>query len=433
MLCALNKKEIITTVGYIHLNHRFVQACRGTILNSDQLQERLKKVGFDLAIVDGLFFMKCLFLIPHRLQVPYIAYTDAVDPLMARVPWLPSFVPSGLDPVGDRMTFLQRLKNAASVFALHFFTIIPDEPAEVFDKYRQYGYFRNFDDLMRKSLLFLTSKEHLLDYAKPTMPHVVLLGSLNAKKASGDGLPADLRSFVEGAKKGVILVTFGSIASILPRKTAEKFAEAFRQLDAGVRVLWRLNNKDDIQLPNNTIAQRWLPQNDLLAHKNVKLFITHSGNNGQYEALFHGVPMIGFPLFGDQEYNAARLRNKGFGIPMNIYRFTSAELSGNIREVLANPAYKNRIAKASEIYHSAPMSAIETAVYWVEHVCKYGGDHLRSGSYDLPIHEYFMLDIFAAITAVVIGFSFVIIRLGCFCLRKFYQHKPIETRKLKAN
>ncbi len=37
--------------------------------------------------------------------------------------------------------------------------------------------------------------------------------------------------------------------------------------------------------------------------KNTRLFITHAGNNGQLEALYHGVPMLAMPVAGDQNRN----------------------------------------------------------------------------------------------------------------------------------
>ena len=36
------------------------------------------------------------------------------------------------------------------------------------------------------------------------------------------------------------------------------------------------------------MVEEWVPQNDILGHPKLKLFITHGGNNGQYEALYHG-------------------------------------------------------------------------------------------------------------------------------------------------
>ena len=49
------------------------------------------------------------------------------------------------------------------------------------------------------------------------------------------------------------------------------------------------------------------------AHPNVKVFITHCGLLGSQEALYHGKPMLGLPIFGDQPKNAKALENKGFG------------------------------------------------------------------------------------------------------------------------
>ncbi len=51
----------------------------------------------------------------------------------------------------------------------------------------------------------------------------------------------------------------------------------------------------------------WLPQNDLLAHPNVRAFLSHAGINSQYESAFHGCPMIAMPCLGDQYANADRV------------------------------------------------------------------------------------------------------------------------------
>jgi UDP:flavonoid glycosyltransferase YjiC (YdhE family) len=145
------------------------------------------------------------------------------------------------------------------------------------------------------------------------------------KRANGE-LPADLRKFVEGARNGVIVVSFGSMIPSFPKVFVEKFFDAFRRLDAdGYRVIWRLKNNDGVPVPENVLTMSWLPQNDLLGHPATKLFITHCGNNGQYEAIYNGVPMIGFPLLGDQEHNGKRLEYKGYGVTMNIFQFTADE------------------------------------------------------------------------------------------------------------
>lgn len=73
--------------------------------------------------------------------------------------------------------------------------------------------------------------------------------------------------------------------------------EAFRTLS--MKVIWKVN-PEGLSLSKNVLAEKWVPQNDVLAHKNVKLFITHGGNAGIQEGLYHKVPMIVIPVFGDQ-------------------------------------------------------------------------------------------------------------------------------------
>ena len=85
------------------LTARMTHMCNATVYANTAGLERLDAMKFDLVLVDGLFFMKCLYLIPHRLGVPFITYTDEIEPLVARVPWLPSFVPFGALPFTDQV------------------------------------------------------------------------------------------------------------------------------------------------------------------------------------------------------------------------------------------------------------------------------------------------------------------------------------------
>ncbi len=50
------------------------------------------------------------------------------------------------------------------------------------------------------------------------------------------------------------------------------------------------------KLPSNVMTSKWLPQQDVLAHKNTKLFITHAGQSSFQETLCHKKPAVNFKL-----------------------------------------------------------------------------------------------------------------------------------------
>ncbi len=64
---------------------------------------------------------------------------------------------------------------------------------------------------------------------------------------------------------------------------------------------------ESLQVGSNIKFVDWAPQNDILAHPAVKLFVTQSGINSLYEAAYNAVPMVSVPIIGDQINNAAKV------------------------------------------------------------------------------------------------------------------------------
>jgi len=252
------------------------------------------------------------------------------------------------------MTFTERLVYTLSSFAFSTYVLFPDPPEEVVAKYRKYSEFSSMADLISKSLLFTTTDDIVLDYPAPSMPNVIDAGGLTVSPSDGSDLLENFKVFMVAAKDGVIFVTFGSKTSSFPRDIAEKFISVFVCLGPSYRIIWKLNNVDDLPIPDNVMVSGWVPQNDILASKSLKLFITHCGNNGQFEAVYHAVPMIGFLLLGDQPYNARRLKYKGYRIAMDIHSFTADELHQNVVKVLTDNFFRDRVKSASEIFRSNP-------------------------------------------------------------------------------
>lgn len=71
-------------------------------------------------------------------------------------------------------------------------------------------------------------------------------------------------------------------------------------------------------------------------HPNVKLFISHGGISGVYEAVDAGIPVLGFPVFSDQFRNIDNMVEAGMAISMEILTVSTDELLKNILELVNN-------------------------------------------------------------------------------------------------
>ena len=90
-------------------------------------------------------------------------------------------------------------------------------------------------------------------------------------------------------------------------------------------------------LKPNIKTVNWLPQNDLLAHKDIKAFVSHVGHNSLYESAYHGVPVVAVPLFGDQFGNAQKAELFGLGIVVDHKTTDADQLSETIERVVNEP------------------------------------------------------------------------------------------------
>lgn len=143
--------------------------------------------------------------------------------------------------------------------------------------------------------------------------------------------------FLDKAKNGVIYFSLGSNvkSNLLPKEKLEQLMGAFSQLP--YQVLWKFEDEELLNKPANVEIRKWIPQQDILAHPNIKLFITQGGLQSLDEALHNGVPMIGMPFFGDQRFNCDRMVKLGAAEMINFHDFSSAELTGKINKIISNP------------------------------------------------------------------------------------------------
>ena len=113
-------------------------------------------------------------------------------------------------------------------------------------------------------------------------------------------------------------------------------------LEKKIVLLWLkllLTDTSKISLSDNVKLISWLPQNDILGHNKTRLFIAHAGINGLLESIYHGIPMICSPFFGDQFSNALMAQNSGFAEAITLATISSQELIDVIRKVINTPRW----------------------------------------------------------------------------------------------
>jgi len=163
----------------------------------------------------------------------------------------------------------------------------------------------DYNDLSKNvSLAFLSSHALSEGPIRATVPAFIEVGGIQIKDTP-DSLPKSIDDFLSKATDGAILLSLGSNVKgkHLRPDTVHKMFNVLSKLKQ--RVIWKWEDLDNTPGKSaNILYSKWLPQDDILAHPKVKLFITHAGKGGITESQYHGKPMLALPLFGDQPSNA---------------------------------------------------------------------------------------------------------------------------------
>ncbi|KAL3992740.1 G-protein coupled receptor [Sarotherodon galilaeus] len=403
------------SVGMISLIvdvHKGVANFVSAILDDSDLIRKLKDSKFDLLLADpcwggGVILAKYLNL-PLVYNVRWLLGTEAHFSI---APSPLSYIPVTGTGNTVEMTFFQRVKN----IVLHIITQTQNSLAfklvyqKTADKYLGPGY--DFNELMIDADIWLMRVDFVFEYPRPTMPNVVYIGGFQCKPAKP--LPQHLEDFVQrSGEHGFILMSLGTFVTELPADMANEIAAAFAKLPQ--KVIWKYKGDRPASLGNNTLLVDWMPQNDLLGHPKIKLFVAHGGTNGVQEAIYHGVPVVGISFFFDQYDNLLRLKERGGA---KILTLTTVDKDNNflkaIEEVLSDPSYRANMQRLSRLHRDKPVMPLDNALFWIEFVMRHkGAAHLKAESYRMPWYSYHSVDVvlfFAgAMLLVFLAFFFFI-------------------------
>ncbi|KAG7281495.1 hypothetical protein CRUP_012438, partial [Coryphaenoides rupestris] len=326
-----------------HLSYQCAQ-----LLDDEDMLDFLQSQRYDLAVVDA--FNPCSFILARKLGLRYVAFASGSlnGPLFLSMPGPVSYVPLFGSQLSHQMNFLERAKN------LLFSLMAPIGQDMVWSRFKEVAE-RHLDsgpppgglqELHQKAELWAFNTDFSLEFPQPLLPNTVLVGGLLNKPAKH--LDQDLEAWVSGCgEAGFVVVALGSMVSTV---TVE-------------------------QLLNSLL-----------------------------QAVYHGVPVLAIPLFGDQFDNVVRAEAKGLGLSLRPTDITSQRIVDTIQTLTQEDRFKKSAMTLSRIHQSQPGPPGLKLTQWVEHILQSGGGaHLRPVSYDQPWYQRWLLDILLLLSLVLLG------------------------------
>ncbi|CAL8083081.1 unnamed protein product [Orchesella dallaii] len=383
-----------------------VQLCRRIAKDPDILNW-LNSASFDLVVINGLF-NDCGLAVAYKFNASTITYgTSSLFQWWEEVYGFPTEnYPEFHYHLPVNMTFPQQVWNT---FTPLYWSV-----------FRSWYYLPLIESIIRPalnlpnmpSLLELDQRNSLLlanthfseEFPRSLPPWIVPVGGMHCTDNTKP-LPNNIRHFIESWNNGIVYFSFGTYMKLplLPQRHRDAIFGAIRKFPSiGFLLKWN-GGPVPLDIPDNVMTGEWLPQQDILAHKNVRAFISHGGLLGTQEAVFHAVPMVVFPIFAEQDYNAQRVHSAERGIMMEICDMTEEKLENAIREILTNPRYKQNMDKVSRVFRDRPWAPVDTAAWHVEYVLRHNDtSFLKPIGLTRTWYERRMLHIWGFVLAVLV-------------------------------
>ncbi|XP_045118669.1 UDP-glycosyltransferase UGT5-like [Portunus trituberculatus] len=353
-----------------------------------------KRKDFDLIVINHMFNE---FAYPFAHEVPFITVaTPGMDFRQSAVlgnVLNPAYVSNMMVNFATPMSLLDRARNTFMHFWMPFFwrkwAVVPLIQKEIS------AHFPDLPPLLeieRNQSLTLMNTHFSITTPVPLLPSQIEVGAMHCRPAKP--LPQDLEAWIAGAgSTGVIYFSLGSIArgETMPPQYRQAFVEAFRRLPQ--RVLWKYEGELE-GLSDNVRLSSWLPQQDVLGHHNVKVFISHGGLLSLQESVYHNTPLLVLPIFGDQPKNGMFVENSGLGHMLVWEELTADSIVDALTDIVSSPRFKDKVGAMSASLRDQLTTPQERAVFWTEYVIRHrGAPQLRCPGAQLSWVEFLMLDV----------------------------------------
>ncbi|KAH8356386.1 hypothetical protein KR084_009555 [Drosophila pseudotakahashii] len=333
-----------------------------------------------------------------------------------------------LSPMGFALdhSLLSRWNNWVYITEERLLERLVFQPAQlkVFKKF--FGYpAEKMTELRARFSLLLINSHFSMGRVRANVPNIIEVGGLHPSEPP-EPCGEELQRFMDEAEHGVIYFSMGLdiLVKYLPENMQHHLLLAFARLKQ--RVVWKNEISMMPNKSNNIFVIEKSPQRQVLAHPNVRLFISHGGLQSVIEAIDSGVPMLGLPLFFDQFNNLHRVQLAGMAEVLDTNALDADTLTETIKKLLEKPSYAKTAKEMSRSFRDRPMSPLDTALWWTEYVLRHrDSSHMRLNLNEISLMRYYRLD---SVLTLGIRFACVLLTITFLGWRLYQKYRKRQRR-----
>ncbi|KAH8375032.1 hypothetical protein KR200_011642 [Drosophila serrata] len=441
-------EKILTTSPGTWESNDYINNCNlnlaKKVLNNDGVRREILKPGkaqFDLIIID-LWRMDALYGLAAYFKAPIIGIASygidwKIHELVGNISPM-SYLQSPSINFYNLKTFSGRLAHFVerSISWVNWRWRYKEKHEALYRKYfPKIADKKTLSEITRNFALVLVNQHFTLSQPRPLAPNVIEVGGMHINHQPKP-LSQDLEDFIQGAgEDGVIFFSLGTNVrgKTLTEDRVKVLLETFESLPQ--RILWKFDDEQLAGKPSNVFIKKWFPQQDILAHPKVKLFITHGGLQSTVESLHHGTPMLGLPFFYVQFRNMDYISQQGLGLVLNFWEMTTEELRGTIMRLLNERSFDITARTIAARYRDQPTKPLDNAIWWTHYILRHkGATYMSVEGRELDFFTYHSLDILGFILLASLIILIMCVLFVLKSLRMILQRGgPKKNRKQKVH
>lgn len=318
---------------------------------------------YDLFIVDSLW-NECGLGLAHAFQTEKVIMFGFHT---SSLPWIPDSVGGPVESswipdsqYGEAsMGFIQRIKVTLRTIRWHIyrnsFTFV--QIRKFFRKFLKLDNFPEIRELEKNVSLVMTNSHFSEEYARSFPPGVIPVGGFHIRNfGERTDIPSfngvinkNVQSWIQSLKKSskyFFLVNIGCSPDTMRNFPDDSLEIVLKTMEKIAKIhpvkfihLWKNRTRlSSLPVSKNILHEYCSPSivPYLLAHEQIRGFISHGNLLDVQEAIYHAVPMILLPVAFDQDSNAERVHRLERGILLEITSLTQAQLSEAINNILGD-------------------------------------------------------------------------------------------------